>query len=340
MSDRDPAPEPPQVAMLRMMTGYWVSQSVYVAAKLGLADLLSDGPRSHQELATAARAHAPALYRLLRALASVGVFAETDPGSFALTPAAALLRTDTPDSMRALAIMYGEEQYRAWGDMLRSVQTGEVAFERMFGTSYFAYLAQQPASNETFNRAMTGWSARLDQAILAAYDFSPFDTVVDVGGGHGRLLGAVLRAHPGLRGVLFDQPHVVDEAGPQLREAGVADRCRIVGGDFFREVPAGGDLYILAQIVHDWDDERASTILRSCRRAIGPTGRLLLAEMVIAPGDAPDIGKFLDLHMLALLGGRERTEAEYRALLAAAGFDLTTVLPTPTGTSLVEAIPV
>jgi SAM-dependent methyltransferase len=242
--------------------------------------------------------------------------------------------------MRALAIMYCEEQYRAWGDMLRSVATGDPAFDRVFGMSYFPYLAQHPEANETFNRAMTGWSAQLDSAVVAAYDFSPFGTVVDVGGGYGRLLIAILTAHPRMRGVLFDQPHVVAVATAGLQAAGVSERCETAGGDFFVEVPSGGDAYILAQIVHDWDDERSLTILRNCRRAIGPAGKLLLIEMVIAAGNERDLGKFLDLHMLALLGGRERTGAEYRSLLAKASFTLTRIVPTQAGASVVEATPI
>ncbi len=336
---RESTDMPPQVSLLQMMTGYWVSQSVYIAAKLGIADLLEAGPKRYEQLAAATQTHPPSLYRLLRALASVGVFSEGRPGSFELTPTAALLQTNTPDSMRALAIMYCEEQYQAWGDMLKSVQTGDMAFDRVFRMSYFPYLAQHPESDETFNQAMTGWSAQLDRAVLAAYDFSQFETVVDVGGGYGRLLATILTACPGTRGVLFDQPHVVEGAGALLHGAGVKERCETIGGDFFVGVPSGGDAYVLAQIVHDWNDERSLMILKNCRRAIGPAGKLLLVEMVIAPGNEPDFGKFLDLHMLALVEGRERTEAEYRALLAEAGFRLSTVEPTQAGSSVVEAIP-
>jgi hypothetical protein len=334
------AATPPHVALLQMMTGYWVSQSIYVAAKLGIADLLGGGPRHHQSLAGATHTHAPSLYRLLRALASVGVFRETEPGCFDLTPTAALLQSTNPESMRALAVMYCEEQYRAWSDMFTSVQTGRTAFERVFGTSYFSHLAQHPESNETFNQAMTAWSAQLDHAVLSAYDFSQFGTVVDIGGGYGRLLTSILHAHPGMRGVLFDQPHVIAGASELLRATGVDARCELVSGDFFAEVPRNGDAYILSQIVHDWDDERCLAILTTCRRAIAPSGRLLVVELVIAPGNDPDFGKFLDLHMLALVGGRERTQSEYRDLLGEAGFQVTRVVPTAAGASVVEAVPV
>ena len=330
----------PQAALLQMMEGYWVSQAIYVAAKLGLADLLQAGPRPVEDLATTTQTHAPAPYRVLRALASVGIFAEGAAGSFALTPTAALLQTERPDSLRALAILYGEEQYRAWGDLRQSVATGEPAFERVFGLRYFPYLAQHPAANETFHRALSGMAAQLAGAVLAAYDFSACGTVIDIGGGHGRLLATILRAHPQLRGILFDQPHVVAGATAELQQAGVSARCATIGGDFFAAVPSGGDAYILAEILHDWDDERSRTILRNCRRACGPASRLLLIEVLIAPGNEPDLAKFLDLHMLVLLGGRERTKAQYRTLLAEAGFALTAVVPTQAGSSVIEARPV
>jgi hypothetical protein len=322
-----------------MMTGYWVSQALYVAAKLGVADLLAEGPRPIEDLAAATQTDAPSLRRVLRALASVGVFTEARPGTFALTPLAALLRTGTPDSMRALAIMYAEEQYRAWGDVLHSVQTGETAFEQ-FGTSYFAYLAQHPEADRVFNEAMTGYTTQFVGAAVDAYDFSPFKTIVDVGGSYGTLLAAILGSHPVARGILFDQPHVVAAAGAQLAVAGVAERCTTVGGDFFVEVPAGGDAYVLAQILHDWDDERSVAILRQCRRAMPAHWKFLVVELVLPPGEEPFFDKGLDLHMLVLLGARERTAAEYRALFYAAGFELARVVATPAGPSVVEAVPV
>ena len=331
---------PPPATLLQMMTGYWVSQALYVAAKLGVADLIDEGPRRVEELAAATQTDAPSLRRVLRALASVGVFTEVRPDTFALTPLAALLRTGTPDSMRALAIMYAEEQYRAWGDVLHSVRTGEPAFEKQFGTSYFAYLAQHPGADRVFNEAMTGYTTQLVGAVVDAYDFSPFKTIVDVGGSYGTLLATILRSHPAARGILFDQPHVVAVAGEQLAAAGVAERCTTVGGDFFAEVPAGGDAYVLAQILHDWDDERSVAILRQCRRAMPAHGKLLVVELVLPPGEEPFFGKWLDLHMLVLAGARERTATEYEALFRATGFALARVVPTAAGPSVVEAMPV
>ncbi len=336
----DAGASPPRATLLQMMTGYWVSQALYVAAKLGIADLLADGPVDCEDLAAATNTHAPSLQRVLRALASVGVFTEVSPGSFALTPLAELLRTETPGSMSALAIMYAEEQYRAWGEMLHSVRTGEMAFDHQFGMGYFEYLAQHPEADRVFNEAMTGWTQQLVGAVVDTYDFSPFHTVVDVGGGYGALLATILRNNPGTRGILFEQPHVIASAEEELVAAGVADRCTFVGGDFFVEVPAGGDAYVLSQILHDWDDERCVAILGQCRRAMPDHGKLLVVELVLPPGDDPFLGKWLDLHMLVLLGGRERMATEYDALFRAAGFKLARVVPTSPGPSVVEAIPV
>ena len=331
---------PPPATLLQMMTGYWVSQALHVAAKLGIADLLADGPVDCEDLAAATDTHAPSLQRVLRALASVGVFTEVSPGSFALTPLAELLRTETPGSMRALAIMYAEEQYRAWGELLHSVRTGEMAFDHQFGMGYFEYLAQHPEADRVFNEAMTGWTHQLVGAVVDTYDFSPFKTIVDVGGGYGALLAALLRSNPGTRGVLFEQPHVVASAEEELVAVGVADHCTFVGGDFFAAVPTGGDAYVLSQILHDWDDERCVAILGQCRRAMPDHGKLLVVELVLPEGDEPFLGKWLDLHMLVLLGSRERTAAEYDTLFRAAGFKLARVVPTPPGPSVVEAVPV
>lgn len=331
---------PPPVALLRMMTGYWVSQSIYVAAKLGIADLMTGGPQPVEELAATTRSHAPTLHRVLRALASAGIFTETAPGSFGLTPLATLLQSGTPGSMRALAIMYAEEQYRAWGDVLESVQSGEAAFNRVYGSDYFSYLAEHPESNRVFNEAMVGWTRQLVSAVVDAYDFSRFGTVVDVGGGYGALIAAILQKSPSQQGILFDQPHVVANADETLRAAGVADRCARIAGSFFEAVPPGGDAYVLAQILHDWDDEHCVAILSQCRAVMPENGKLLVVELVLPPGDEPFFGKWLDLHMLMLLNARERTKAEYDALFRDAGFALAAVVPTLPGPSVVEAAPV
>lgn len=330
---------PAPVMLLQMMTGYWLSKAVYVAAKLGIADLLSDGAESCEDLAKTTGTHAPSLYRVLRALASNGIFSETTTGRFAVTPMGALLQTKRPDSMRALAIMYGEEQYRAWGDLLYSIQTGQPAFEREFGMEVFEYFRQNKASGAVFNEAMTNWTTQVSAAVAATYDFSRFGTIVDVGGNQGILLAAILRSNPAARGILFDLPHVVATARAQLTQAGVESRCELVGGDFFTAALPDGDAYLLSYVLHDWDDERCVAILAQCRRVIANTGTLLLIELVLPEGNEPSFGKWLDLHMLVMASGRERTCDEYRRLLQAGGFALTRVIPTPAGSYIVEATP-
>ena len=328
------------VQLLQMMTGYWVSQGVYVAAKLGIADHLATGPVHYEDLARKTNTHPLSLYRTLRALASVGLFAEINAGQFALTPMAGLLQSDVPNSMRALSIMYCEEQYRAWGDLLQSVRTGEPAFNRQFGVDVFEYFRRNPEAGAVFNEAMTNWTTQTSAAVAASYDFSRVGSIVDVGGNQGTLIATILRQYPAARGTLFDRPHVVRTAKDSLAKAGVDDRCTIVGGDFFASVPSGGDAYLLSYVLHDWDNERCVAILTKCRQAMAATGALLVIEMVLPEGNEPSFGKWLDLHMLVMLNGRERTAEQYQKLLQAGGFDLTQVIPTPAGSSIVEARPV
>ena len=330
---------PPQLAVLQMASGYWVSQSIYVAAKLGIADLLKDSPKSCDELATATGTNAPSLYRVLRALASLGIFAETQPNHFTLTPLAACLQSDLPGSVRAFVIMLGEEHYRAWGDLLHGVQTGGSPFENVYGMNLFEYLAQNPESAKIFDESMTNASAIESATIAASYDFSSIQTLVDVAGGEGLLIASILKSNPTLKGVLFEQPHVIERAKRFLEAEGVLERCQLAAGNFFESVPEGGDAYILKYIIHDWDDERAIAILKQCHKVMPANGKILVAEQVIPPGNQPFMGKFLDLHMLAVTsGGRERTEAEYRALFEKAGFKLTKIVPTQDEISLIEGI--
>lgn len=331
--------QPVSTILLQMMNGYWVSQAIAVVATLGIADLVADRPVSCEALATATQTHAPSLYRVLRALASVGIFVETTPGHFALTPLAAPLCSGTPYSLRAMASRQGEEQYRAWGDLLYSVRTGQSAFEHQFGMGHFEYLAQNPTASRTFNEAMIGRTSEVADGVVATYDFSAFGTIVDVGGGHGTLLATILRSNPAVRGVVFDQPHVVAGAEAFLGAAGVADRCTWVGGDFFAAVPSGGDAYVLEQILHDWDDSHCIQILERVRQAIPEHGKLLVIELVLPTGGEPFRGKWTDLNMLIMLGGRERTADEYATLFRAARFELVRVIATPVGPSVVEAIP-
>ncbi len=341
-----------------MIGGYYLSQAIYVAARLGVADLLRDGPRTAGELAQASGTHARSLHRLLRTLAGCGIFAADEAGRFQITELAELLQSDVPGSLRAQALLLGGLQYAAFGELLHSVQTGRPGFDRAFGMPLFDYLAANPESAQTFDAALAAFRSQATTALLEAYDFSGCKTLVDVGGGNGNLLSAVLARYPSMKGVLFDRPHVVEHARAALHAAVRQDRCALVGGDFFESVPVGGDVYLLRHILHDWDDDKAMRILKNCRRAMNPSpyplprdrgegrvsedrpGKLLLVESVIQPGNEPSLGKFLDVAMLALTGGTERTEPEYRELLEASGFRLARVVPTSADIDVIEATPV
>lgn len=331
------APPPPEAVVTQMIFGKWVSMALSVAAKLRVADALAAGPKSPAELAAETGTHAPSLYRVLRALASVGVFAEDADGRFRQTPLSEVLRSNVPGSMRAVADYCGADwSWRPWGQLLETVRTGKTAFDGVFGEQVFAYLAKHPDESAVFNEGMTGFSMQESPAVAAAYDFSTFDTIVDVGGGHGHLLCTILNKYPGPRGVIFDAPHVAAGATPAVAAAGLADRCRAEGGDFFEAVPAA-DAFVMKHIIHDWADDKSTTILRNCRTAAKPGAKLVLVEMVIPPGNGPLPGKLLDLEMLVIASGKERTEAEYADLLAGAGWKLTRVVPTEAPTSVIEA---
>lgn len=333
-------------ALLRTVADYPSAQVVYVAAQLRLADLLADGPRRVEDLAAATGAHPPSLARLVRALAALGVVAQEADGRVVLTGLGAPLRTGVPDSVRDLVLFrVGEWYWRTWGELLYSVQTGEPAFDRVFGTSNFEYWEHNPEAGAVHDAFFTAMARSTTAQLVSAYDFSRFGTVVDVGGSNGPLLAGILRAHPGVRGVLFDLPHVVAGAAPVLDEAGVADRCAVVGGSFFESVPPGGDAYVLKYIIHDWDDARAAAILKRCREAMTAGPVLLLIEQVLPERLEAGVAALqrarLDLQMLlATPGGRERTEREYRALLREAGFDLRRVVPTESPFSILEAAPI
>ncbi len=333
---------PPPLALLDMVgTSIFVSNAIMVAARLGIADLLQDGPKSSEELAQAVGAHPQSLYRLLRALTNVEMFAQGKDGRFELTRISKYLQSETPGSMRALMIMCSEKwHYESWGNFLTAVKTGKAPAEFLYGMPIFEYFEQHRGAGETFNQAMTGFSAQATAAVTATYDFSRVNTLVDVGGGLGTLVATVLKKHPRLRAVLFDRPHVIASAGSLLEAEGVAQRCELVGGDFFEAVPGGGDAYLLQNIIHDWDDDRAIAILESCRRAMAQNGKLLLSEMVIPPDNRPYFGTVFDLEMQIFnSGSRERTEAEYRMLLEAAGFQLTRIIPTPSFSYVIEGVP-
>lgn len=328
---------PPVLAVLQLSTGVWTAQALWAAASLDVADHLAKGPRTRDELATATGTLAGPLYRVLRALASLGVFAERPDGRFENTPPSEMLRSDVPGSVRDYVVFLGQQWHVAsYGEILHSLRTGRPSAERVLGKPIWEFFAIDAEQSRIFNAGMTGIIADTAQAVRDAYDFRGIRTLVDVGGGHGTLLGTVLAANPELRGVLFDLPHVVAGAASTLDKLGMRARVTITGGDFFKEVPRG-DAYIMSHIIHDWDDERSIAILRTIHRAAEPGARLLLAETVVPPLNEPSFAKLLDLEMLVLPGGVERTEPEYRNLLAAGGFRLTRILPTRSFNNVIES---
>lgn len=327
-------------ALRRLIVGYRLSQALAVAAELGIADLLRDGPKTAERLAEESGSHAPSLGRLLRLLVCEGVFAEDDEGRFRLTPLAEPLQSGVPGSLRARAMFDGAKaNWRAWGNLIHAVKTGETAFDRTFGLPLFDWLKRHPDDAATFNEVMAEQTAASAESVAGAYDFSGIGTLVDVGGGHGALLSAILARYPTMRGILFDLPETAAGAASRLVAAGVNERARVVEGDFFESVPEGGDAYLLKFILHDWDDARCRTILANCRRAMGTRGRLIAVEMLLAPGNEADYARYLDLNMLVSTGGRERSEEEYRSLYRSSGFALSRVVGTPSGLSLIEGVP-
>ncbi len=332
-------PMPPEMLILQLAFSALMTQALYVAAKLGIADLLAQKPQSVYTLAARTNTHEQALYRVLRTLASVGVFRETDPKTFALTPCAELLRSDAPNSMRSGAIFMGEEwHWRVWGDMLYSVRTGKPAWGHVHGAEVFEYFAANSEHAEIFNRAMTGMTTGTAPAIVEAYDFSGVRVLADIAGGHGLLLAQILKANQGMKGVLFDVSSVIAGADAVLEREGVSGRVEKVSGDFFESVPEGADAYIMKHIIHDWDDERSTRILKNIHAAMNENGKVLLVEVVVPAGNEPHYSKLLDLEMLTSPGGKERTAEEYRALLAQAGFRLTRITETKSPFSNIEAV--
>ena len=331
---------PPTAVMFGLMTGRFVSTLIYVAAKLELADHLKDGPRTAEQLAAATGAQAPALYRVLRTLASVGIFEEIKEKRFRLTPTAATLQKGIPGSMHPVALMLGEKYHTdAWAQLLHGVKTGATPFFKAHGVSAFEYLDRHPEDLRIFGEAMTSVSAMENPAIAAAYKFGGIRTLVDVGGGNGSLLATILKANPKMRGVLFDRPSVTERAKQDghLTAKGIAERCAFESGDFFEAVPKGGDAYIMKRTLHDWDDEQCAKIVANCSGAMSDRGRVLVVDSVIAPGNAPDRGKLLDMQML-VMGGRERTKQEFAAVFRKAGLKLTRVVATKCPLSIVEGV--
>ena len=325
-----------------MAGGFLTTQLLYVAAKLGVADALAEGPRAGAEIATAVGADPDALTRVLRGLVLEEVLAEAGGGRFALTEVGERLLGDVPGSLRGGVLVTGELYYRAAAGMLAAVREGGTAFEQVYGDRFFEYLSRHPEQEAMFQGAMTGRSEDETGHVVAAYDFGGLGRLVDVGGGHGVLLGAILRSAPNLEAVLVDQPAVVEQARQRLAADGVAGRCQLVAGDFFGDLPAGADAYLLSRVLHDWADDDARRILAACRSAMPPGGRLLIVEALLPEraADQPAVIR-MDLYMLVLLGARERTEAQFRRLLAETGFAVRRVVNTasPAGLSIIEAAP-
>jgi hypothetical protein len=330
---------PTGAQLLEMLGGLFLAWMLYVVAERGVADLLADGPQTSTELAKTAGLHEPSLYRLLRSLSSLGVFTEESPRRFALNPLGSALKTGDPSGARDM-VMNTPWFTRAVAEFPRVVASGENGMQLAFGMPIFEFLAQHPQESAAFNRAMIATGAAEPAAVADAYDFSGVRRLVDVGGGIGTLLATVLGRYPLVQGVLFDRPDVIDDARATLADHGIAERCEVVGGDFFVSLPENADAYLMSHILHDWDDDRSIAILRNCRRVIGPNGRVLLVEMVLPPGDTPHPGQMFDMYMLVLnAGGMERTEEQYGELLRRGGFLLTRVVPTASAVSVIEAVP-
>ena len=329
---------PPEAVIAQMLLSQMVPRLIHLAATLKLPDHLSDGPKTAEDLATRTGTYAPALYRVLRTMASLGLFTEEADDRFALQPLGAVLKTGTTSHAAAL-IIGGDPCTRSLDHFLHSAQTGKTGFEQAFGKPLFEWLGANPEQASLFNLTMIGFHGTEPPAVAEAYDFSPFQTIADIGGSTGNMLSAILSRHAGPRGILFDLPHVVAEAPAFLQQHGLADRVRVEGGSFFDGVPSGADAYLLSHIIHDWNPEQCQTILGHCRRAMPPNGRLLLVEMVLPEGDVPHPGKLLDMLMLTVPGGEERTPPQYSALLDQAGFQMMRVVPTASLVSIVEAVP-
>jgi hypothetical protein len=337
-----PVPEllPPDVQLLQLVSAAFVSQAIYVAAKLGIADLVADGPKTGHYLAEKTAAQERALYRLLRACASVGAFIEIESKTFANTAMTESLRSDNPRSTRDLTIWMGEEpHWRVYGNLLHSVKTGKPAWDLVHDEPVFPYLFKTNIElGEIFNRAMTSFSHQSIGPVLEAYDFSTAGTVADIAGGHGHLLAAVLAANPNVKGVLFDLPTVLEGADEMLERYDVKDRVETVEGDFFKEIPVKADIYLLKHIIHDWYEDNCQTILRNIRENMAEDGKVLIIEAVIPDDNAPHFGKIMDLEMLLSPGGVERTETEFAQLLTDSGFKLQRIIPTKGPISIVEAV--
>ena len=332
---QSPSPEP----LFKMIIGGFVQQAISVVSKLGIPDLLKEDPKTIEELASRTNSHTPTLYRLMCALSSIGLFQEVDKAWFEITPLGTYLQKDVEGSVRGMAIMVGEKWHRnAWDNLLYSVQTGETAFHKVHSKNIFDYMSEHPEAGEVFNNAMSDLS-KLIEPVLDYYDFTNFNRVIDVGGGHGSLMEGILNRSPNIKGTVYDLPFVIEGTKKYIQNIGLENRCECLPGNFFDSVPSDGDAYVLKSIIHDWHDDEAISILQNCRKGILENGKLILIEAVIEPGNHPHLMKFFDLDMIILAKGKERTQIEFKELLEKSGFKLTKIIPTPTVLSIIEAMP-
>ncbi len=323
---------PPQALLAQMTFGFIISQAISVAAKLRIADKLHDESQTIGQLAAATETDEPSLYRLMRALQSVGIFCKDAENRYTNSALSELLRSDHPETLRGIAEMICDrEHWHAHGNMMQSVKTGENGFTYTFGQPFFQYAAANPQVAEIFDEAMTSFSRGISRAVTAAYDFSGAQIIADIGGGHGMLLSTILQANEHASGILFDQPQVIEGAK-------VSDRVSITGGDFFKEIPVAADVYLMKHIIHDWNDAQCALILENLAKSAKPGAKLLLIELVVEDEDSPSMSKVMDLNMLVATGGKERTRTEYAALLKQTGFTLNNIYPTASPVQIVEAV--
>lgn len=330
---------PPPAQMMHKITGFWTSCCIYTAAKLNIADLLATKPQTAAQLAKESDTHAPSLYRVLRALASEGIFREDENGEFSITPLGETLQENVPGSMKAMALAQLGDHFGAWGNLEYSVKTGGIAFDDLEGMSVWKYYEQNPEDGINFMKAMSGLTGSVIKYVIPAYDFSQFKSIVDIGGGNGVLLSAILETVPEAKGIVFDEPYVVEETKKILESKEIGSRCTVEGGSFFEGVPQDADAYLLKMILHDWDDEKSVQILTNIAAGMKPESKLLILESVIPGANIPHPGKFFDINMLAMTGGKERTEGEFAALLEKSGLKLAQVIGTQSPMfSIVEVV--
>ena len=321
-----------------MASAYWLSQAIYAAAKLGIADVLSDGSKSSEEIAHAVNADKDSLRRLMRVLCMLNICQPTKSQQFELTTVGRALQSGVAGSLRSMVLTLCELHYKAWGYLCESVQTGQPGFQSVFGSHMFDFLEDHSSAGETFNLAMTDFSAFVAPAVLLSYDFSGIESLIDVGGGCGKLLTSILEVYPDLQGVVVDLPNVIERANKCIQAHTCRDRCAAISGNFFNSLPRGGDAYLLSGVIHDWDDEGAERILKNCRNAMQRGGKVLVIECIVPEGNEPSFSKLLDLNMMVMTGGRERTQREFNALLDSAGLKATRVTRTISPLSVIEAV--